>query len=403
MDIDSMNNSFNVSEEVEEQDNNVEFNESGEVEESKKGICFISKQEVHTFYAKYAKQLGFAISYRTQNVTRDGEVKYFGIECTRARNITKKSEVNPLEPSLSSKIDCKARVRATLQKDGRYKLTTIVLEHTHDFIPSDSRHFPMNKRTLTPVKRRLEVNDAAGIGVARNFHSIVVEAGGHEALTFDEQDARNYIQNARRLKLGVGDTESVTFYFHKMQQQNSNFYSAIDLDEDGVNHHGQSILFGCGLLSNENTKTFVWLFKEWLSCMSDAPPKAIITDQCRAMQNAIEIVFPQARHRWCLWHIMKKIPEKLRGYSQYESIKVALSNAVYDSFTKDEFQEYWEAMIENFNLNDNEWLRVLYHERHRWIPAYVKDIFWAGMSTTQRSESMNAFFDGYVNSSWMRS
>ncbi|XP_028082667.1 protein FAR1-RELATED SEQUENCE 6-like [Camellia sinensis] len=95
---------------------------------------------------------------------------------------------------------------------------------------------------------------------------------------------------------------------------------------------------------------------------------------------------------------MKKIPEKLRGYSQYKSIKVAFSNAIYDSFIIDEFEEYWKAMLENFNLNDNEWLGVLYRERHRWIPAYVKDIFWAGMSTTQRIESMNAFFDGYVNS-----
>ena len=28
----------------------------------------------------------------------------------------------------------------------------------------------------------------------------------------------------------------------------------------GVNHHGHSILLGCGLISHEDTKTFMWLF-----------------------------------------------------------------------------------------------------------------------------------------------
>ncbi|GMP57869.1 hypothetical protein CsSME_00021770 [Camellia sinensis var. sinensis] len=217
MNIDSNNPTLSGGEEVEEVENNPSLNESNEIEEPKKGIWFTSMQEVHEFYAKYAKNLGFAITYRTQNVGADGKVKYFGIECTRVQKRTKKSEVNPLKPSLSSKIDCKAKVRATLQQDGRYKLTTIVLEHTHDLIPSDSRHFPMNKRIRTPVKRRLEINNEARIGVPRNFYSIVVEAGGYEALTFDERDTRNHIENARRLRLGVSDVESIAFYFHRMQ------------------------------------------------------------------------------------------------------------------------------------------------------------------------------------------
>jgi len=74
-----------------------------------------------------------------------------------------------------------------------------------------------------------------------------------------------------------------------------------------VNHHGQSILFGCGLLSNENTDTFVWLFNTWVKCISGRASNAIITDQDRAMQAAIEIVFPRAKHRFCLWHIMNKV------------------------------------------------------------------------------------------------
>lgn len=117
MDSDLNNNLFNWSKEVEEQDNTISFNESGEVEEPKKGMYFTSKKEVYAFYAKYTKHCGFAITYRTRNLTSDGEVKYFGIERTRARNKTKRSEVNLLESSLSSKINCKVRVRASLQKD----------------------------------------------------------------------------------------------------------------------------------------------------------------------------------------------------------------------------------------------------------------------------------------------
>jgi hypothetical protein len=145
----------------------------------------------------------------------------------------------------------------------------------------------------------------------------------------------------------------------------------------GVNHHGESVLLGCGLLSNEDTDTLVWLFKAWLSCMLNKAPNAIITDQCKAMQNAIEVVFPDARHRWCLWHIMKKLPEKLGGYTKYDDIRITLLNVIYDLLSKDDFDKGWINMIDGFGLHDNEWLGGLYNDRHLWAPA---------------------FFDGYVNS-----
>ena len=31
-----------------------------------------------------------------------------------------------------------------------------------------------------------------------------------------------------------------------------------------------------------------------------------------------------------------------------------------------------------------------------WVPTYVKQLFWAGMRTTQRVESMNLFFDQFI-------
>ena len=65
----------------------------------------------------------------------------------------------------------------------------------------------------------------------------------------------------------------------------------------GVNHHGQSILLGCRLISKEDTETFLLLFNKWLECMDGCAPQGIITDQDRVMKNAIEIVFPYTRHR----------------------------------------------------------------------------------------------------------
>ncbi|KAI8536292.1 hypothetical protein RHMOL_Rhmol10G0246100 [Rhododendron molle] len=113
----------------------------------------------------------------------------------------------------------------------------------------------------------------------------------------------------------------------------------------GVNHHGQSILLECGLVSHEDTKSFSWLFKTWMTCMWGCAPKAIITDQCMAMKNAIEDVFPNTRHRWCIWHILKKVPEKLGKYDAYKSISPCLQSVVYDSLTKDEFEDAWEIFI----------------------------------------------------------
>ncbi|GMP93386.1 hypothetical protein CsSME_00043247 [Camellia sinensis var. sinensis] len=145
------------------------INEGEDVEEPQKGMCFSSREEAYTFYGKYAKHVGFSIAHRAQHFGDDGQLLNFAIECSRAGQRKKKSEVNPLKPCLSTKIGFTARVQGSVQKDGRYKLTTVNLEHSHDLIPTDSRHFAMNKKILTPVKRRLEINDQAGIEVSRTF------------------------------------------------------------------------------------------------------------------------------------------------------------------------------------------------------------------------------------------
>ncbi|XP_026383777.1 protein FAR1-RELATED SEQUENCE 5-like [Papaver somniferum] len=55
-------------------------------------------------------------------------------------------------------------------------------------------------------------------------------------------------------------------------------------------------------------------------------------------------------------------------------------------------------MLVDFDLTENTWLNKLFDIREKWIPVYNRGTFFAGMNSTQRSESINSFFDGYVNS-----
>ena len=94
---------------------------------------------------------------------------------------------------------------------------------------------------------------------------------------------------------------------------------------------------------------------------------------------------------------MKKITEKFGGLTQYKTIKNILKSIVYEAVDIQEFEDIWLEMIKDYNIEKNELLNFLYMNLQYWAYVYVKGVFWAGMSTSQRSESIKAFFDSYVD------
>ncbi|KAL7612830.1 hypothetical protein Lser_V15G07827 [Lactuca serriola] len=169
----------------------------------------------------------------------------------------------------------------------------------------------------------------------------------------------------------------------------------------GVNHHGQFILFGGTLLENEKEETFRWLFEHFLNCMFRKYPVAMITDQDKAMGNAIKKVFPNTRHRYCAWHIKKHELEHLRPLiARYSDFKESYRQWV-KSDTTEEFETNWEVLRGKYNIETNSWITDMYNQRIHWAKAFLKDVFFAGMTTSGRSDSIHSFFDGFVNSKTM--
>ncbi|KAK9284366.1 hypothetical protein L1049_023537 [Liquidambar formosana] len=176
----------------------------------------------------------------------------------------------------------------------------------------------------------------------------------------------------------------------------TNWYEMILAPILGVNHHGQTITFGCEFLCDESHESFIWFFEQWMKAMPGGPPKMIISDQDPAIEIAIKNVLPNTTHRFCIWHILKKFFEKL-NYATYDRHYQSFRNCIWDLENPQEFESRWVDLIKKIELQGHSWLTTMFNLRERWILAFVKHIFSARMSASQRAESNHAFFKKYVD------
>ncbi|XP_042950298.1 protein FAR-RED IMPAIRED RESPONSE 1-like [Carya illinoinensis] len=311
---------------------NMVMDDDDMVEELTNGMEFNSFEDLLSYYKQYGKKCGFGVMIKRTEIGEDEAVRYVTLACVqggKSRNRT----LNVTNSRPTGKTECNAKINA-VRIDGKLRLTTIHNIHNHGLNPKKSHFFRCNREVSESVKRILDTNDLGGIRMNKSFGSLVVGAGGFENLLFLEKDCRNYIDKVKHLRLGAGGAGALNEYFLWMQYRNPGFFALMDLDDDGrlknvfwadprsrtayqyfsdvvtfdttyltnrygmlfasfvgVNHYGQSILLRAGLISSQDTETFVWLFQIWLQCMDGITPKAIIIDQDRTMKNAIAIVF----------------------------------------------------------------------------------------------------------------
>lgn len=159
----------------------------------------------------------------------------------------------------------------------------------------------------------------------------------------------------------------------------------------GKDNHGKPVTFGAGLLSNKDSASFSWLFQKFIACMG-APPNLIITDPDSGMKVAIEQVLIGTRHRWCMWHIILKIADKLpKNLHENEDFKKELNSYVWSELIEPEvFEKGWRSIMIKYGLIGDSWFKTMFEDRHYWVPAFFRDCPMSGLvRTTYISESEN--------------
>ncbi|KAL2898192.1 Protein FAR-RED IMPAIRED RESPONSE 1 [Bienertia sinuspersici] len=302
----------------------------------------------------------------------------------------------------SKKCGCGAGMAAFINKDGLWQIHKVELTHTnHAPSPSKSRYVPtfrdVPKFVIWIVKDLID----AGVKQSQIYHALANQLNGFENIPFLLKDMHNAVQKDRCKEFDEQDCHSMFQYFAKMKEANEDFFYSWTVDEANklkdlvwVDARSRATYRDFGDVDSE---TYKWVMRQWLECMGDVQPGRIITDQSTPMANAIQEVLPNSRHRLCVWNILSKVPRKVLAMKNVEEFQKNMKDVVYDSLTPEEFEGRWISLIQSFKLEGNEWLNGLWEDRRRWVPAYVKDVFWEGMSTTQQVESIHHFFKGFMN------
>ena len=103
-------------------------------------------------------------------------------------------------------------------------------------------------------------------------------------------------------------------------------------------------------------------------------------------------MFPQARHQLCQWHISRNAVSNIH----IEGFEVRFNECMRERCSYEEFEALWASLLDDFELHNNQWMREMYDTRQLWAEAYLRDHFFADMTTTQRSESMNSYMKQFV-------
>ncbi|XP_019153443.1 PREDICTED: protein FAR1-RELATED SEQUENCE 5-like [Ipomoea nil] len=312
-----------------------------------------------------------------------------------------------------------ARIVFKRNTAGNYAVRTFEERHAHYLCVESYKPFLKVNRKLDIGHQQFITNCAkVNVGASKSFNIYAELVGGVENVGATQLDFKNYRRDVLAY-MHLGDCQMVLSKYLDIKGDYSDMYFEYEANEadqltrifwadgynlvfvpfTGVDNHKKCVTFAAALISREDVDYYCWALRHFKIAMGGAPPIAM-TDQDPVMKVAVAKEFPDTRHRYCMWHIMTKVGDKVsHDLARNEEFRKELNVVVWnDTAIADYFEEAWSSVIEKYGLTDNAWFKRMYDERASWVPACFEGVFMGGLlRTTSRSEAENRIFRSNTN------
>ncbi|KAK9096064.1 hypothetical protein Sjap_021561 [Stephania japonica] len=405
------------------------------------GLSFRSEEAAYEFYNAYAKEKGFSIrkSHIQRSrvdrsvISREYVCANQGFRSTNDRRY--KGKV--VQPRRETRVDCRAAM-SIKRRSKKWVVDRFHREHNHALVdPAKTEKLRSHRKITGTTKLVIDALYKCRIGPSKIIQVLTkaassgdkVEIGGLDLMKYMNKERKNsievegyrvleYIQGIRAFDPGffhaveVGENRSMRSIFwadSRAREAYKQFGDALVFDKicrankelfpfasfTGLNHHRQPVLFGCAVLADETVESLVWLFKTFLRAMSYQHPISMVTVQDKAVFSATMEVFPQTKHQFCMLEIEKNVIANLSElFNMHPDFQEEYKKCIYSSLKPEEFESCWRALLIKYHLKDSSWLNSMYDQRSHWVPLYLRDTFFAGMTSTKLGQ---AYFDGFLH------
>ncbi|CAL1407495.1 unnamed protein product [Linum trigynum] len=404
-------------------------------------LVFETLEDAEFFYNAYAKRVGFSIRKRDCRKSRDGKMLMQRWVCAKEghrHQVWLDKYDRKRKPRRITRGGCEAEFRVNLDHDtGKWVVKKLISTHNHNLVSSKRVHLLRSHREIKESdKSFIEALHSIGVSPRYITEFCKEQHGGYQHMGFTPKDIENEVQAIRKKMVQGGDANTTIGYLEGRRQADPEFFFKYTVKDDdklghlfwadsvsrsdyaffgevvafdacyrrqkynnplvmliGVNHHHQNLLLGAAFLKDEKTKSYIWLLQTFLECMGGKKPSSVIIDGDKAMHQAVSQVFPKAAHRLCSWHIDRNAGDMKLGVKFLQGLNYLMKNRM----SIKEFEEKWQRLVTETNLDQYSWVKGLYGDRHMWCEAYLKGNFFGGMTTTSRCEGMNSTINRYVN------